>query len=54
MKEFLNLLVDMWPYMTEGEKDRFANTLTKGKIVEIIKTFQEIRDDVVKRVGGSK
>lgn len=54
MKALIDILTQIWPYMTEEEKDKLVYALTKGNAVEAFSVFQEVKDNVVKRVGGNK
>ena len=54
MKAVIDILVQIWPYMTEEEKDKLVYALTKGNAIEAFSTFQEVKENVVKRVGGNK
>lgn len=54
MKAVIDILAQIWPYMTEEEKDKLVYALTKGNAIEAFSVFQEVKNNVIKRVGGNQ
>ena len=54
LKNLVNILVELWPHMTDAEKDELCTSLESGDKIAIVATFFKIMNSVTTRVGGNK
>ena len=54
LKDIIDILVSIWPYMYDTEKDELCISITNGNLFSLGSTFVKIKDNVIKRVGGNK
>lgn len=53
--ELLDKLTEIWPYATQGEKQAFSDAFYGGGgVVAIYWAYEQLCDNVTKRVGGNK